>query len=139
MPSGYTDRSSMRRISPPEAPGLRDLAPLCRDFCGSAGEDRVDERERDLGARSQPRGEYELVGRVRAAAERPEAVDGQGDRGREMARVAGAAAACRDDRATDRRARALEQADGRFARVHAGPLAHERRLEAGAADLLRDR
>ena len=79
------------------------------------------------------------MGRVRAAAAGPETVDGEGDRGREVGRVAGAAAARADDRPPERAGRRLEQRRGGLARVHPRPLAHELGLQARAAELRRER
>src|SRR4051794_10467933 len=84
-------------------------APFCRDFRRSGGQHRVDERERDLGPRTDTRLEDELVRRVRAAAEGPEAVHRERDRRREMARIARSTPARADDRPADGGRGALEQ------------------------------
>src|SRR4051794_33565891 len=100
MCSGLTDRSSMPGSSPRAGACLRlheaVRAPLAGGL-GLAREHRVDERERHLGARPQAGREHELVRRVGAPAERPEAVDGERDLRGEVACVARAAAARADD------------------------------------------
>ena len=75
--------------------------------------------------------------RVRAAPAGTEPVDGEGDRGREVGRVTGAAAgpAPMTGRPTAAAAAASSGAVG-VTRVHPRPLAHQLRLEARAAELV---
>src|SRR4051812_17165563 len=94
-------------------------------FFWLAGGHRGGDRQSDPGPRAGGPEEEGTLRAGRAPAEGPQTVDGERDRGREMARVAGPAAARCEDRAADRRARPLEQADRRLMGVHARPLAHE--------------
>src|SRR5947209_4025061 len=92
-------------------------------------------RERDLRAVTQRWREHELAGAVSAAAARAEPVDGQRDRRREMAGVAGPAALARPDRPAEAGARPLQHRRGVRTGVHARPHPLHSRLQRHPVEL----
>src|SRR5947209_16941211 len=72
------------------------------------------------------------------AAARAEAVDGERNRGREVAGVAGPAPGHADDAPAELPGGALEQPRGCLPRVHPRPDAFQRGINRDAIDVLRD-
>src|SRR3954471_23885094 len=152
MPSGRTDRSSIRRTTPSRMPLLRNYRILCRAFCGYAPSTASTSASATSARGRKPEARTNSCGACAPppSGPRPSTVNGiegakwlaalgpprgAGAVGRAVGAPAPAAARG-DDGTADGRARPLEELDRRLARVHARPLAHEHRLDAGPADLL---